>query len=143
MFVSENQFIKGKLTEIESEDFQATIEVSDPKLQDYFVSGAEYALLNAYWGELATLVLDNSIVWNSVKFEPKDSVVYHPDGRVENVKGGWDHEHCRICFQNISLFEADNQFGYVNQNDDWLCESCYQKYVANKSLGFINLGQMF
>jgi hypothetical protein len=139
----ENQFIVGRFSEIIVEKFQASIEFSDPKFQDYFVGGTEYPLLDAYWGELATLVLDNSIIWKRVKFEPKDSILYHPDGRVENVKGGWDHEHCRICFQNISLFEAENQFGYVNQKDDWLCESCYQKYAANKSLGFINLDQMF
>jgi hypothetical protein len=141
--VPENKFIRGKLNELNSDNFQVSVEVSNLEFQDYFSVGDIYPLLDGYWGDLAKLVFDDSLIWQKVKFEAQDSIVYHPDGTVETVQGGWDHEHCRICLQNISNFEAANHYGYVNQDADWLCESCYQKYVTNKSLGFINLDQVF
>jgi hypothetical protein len=141
--IDENRFVEGKFTDVNLPNYQVTIDVSDLASQDYLRVGEEYPLLDGYWGELVELVFNNSIIWKRVKFESKDSTVYHPDGRVEILKGGWNHEHCKICFQNISMFEADDQFGYVNQKDDWLCESCYQKYAANKSLDFVKLDQIF
>ena len=141
--VAENEFIKGKFLEIHSESFQASIESSNLESQNYLRVYRTYPLLDGYWGGLAELVLNPSMVWKKMKFESHDTNTYYPDGRVEFVKDGWDHEHCQICFQNISTFEEGEHFGYVNQNDDWLCESCYQKYVASKSLSFINHDQLF
>jgi hypothetical protein len=141
--VAKDEFINGKLLEIHSESFQASIESSNLESKNYLRVGETYPLLDGYWGGLAELVLSPSIVWKKMRFEPHDSEALFPDGRVEIVEDGWDHEHCQICFQNISTFEEDEHFGYANQNDDWLCESCYQKYVVSKSLSFINLDQLF
>jgi hypothetical protein len=141
--VNQNEFIKGKFSEINSQNFQATIDVSNLYSQGYLVVGKDYPLLDGYWGDLVELVFNNSITWKQVKFEHHDSTAHYPDGKVEIIKGGWDHEHCQICSQTISTFEKDNNYGYVNQDDNWLCESCYQRYVLKKSLDFINLNQVF
>jgi len=141
--VRENKFMRGRLSEINLQTFQINIEVSDLASQNDLAIGVNYPLLDGYWGDLAELVLNVALVWQKVKFEPRDSSIHHPDGTTETSQDGWDHEHCRICSQNISMLEADNKYGYVNQNDDWLCESCYQKYVLRKSLDFINPHQVF
>ena len=140
---NQNNFIKGRFSEVNLQDFQVTIEVSDIDSQVYLEVGKVYPLLDGYWGELTELVFDNSIIWERRKFEPRDSTVHYPDGRVEIAQGGWDHEHCKICSQNISTFETDENYGYVNQSDNWLCETCYQNYVSKKSLDFIYLNQLF
>jgi hypothetical protein len=140
---NQNNFIEGRFSEVNLQDFQVTIEVSDVDSQKYLEIGKDYPLLDGYWGELTELVFDNSIIWKRHKFEPHDSTVHYPDGRVEIAKDGWDHEHCRICLQKISTFETDKNYGYVNQSDHWLCESCYQNYVLKKSLDFIYLNQLF
>jgi hypothetical protein len=138
-----NRFLEGRFSVINSSTFQAVIDVSDEHVPISLVVGNEYPLLAGYWGILAELVLNDSTIWKKIKFEPHDSTVRYPDGRVKIVKDGWDHEHCRICFQTISSVEVDNEDGYVNEEGDWLCKSCYQNYVVKRSLGFINLGQMF
>jgi hypothetical protein len=51
-----------------------------------------------------------------------------PGGFV--VPGGWDHEHCRLCWERISDIEAGKNFGYTD-GKDWLCESCYEKYIVS------------
>jgi len=50
-------------------------------------------------------------------------------------KGGWDHEECRICDTHIG--RGGWPEGYVNQNDDWLCQTCYERYGRTRDLGFI------
>ena len=35
------------------------------------------------------------------------------------------------------ISEYENPYGYQDQDDQWLCETCYQKYVVPKSLDFI------
>ena len=141
--VNQNKFIWGRLSEINLQSFQTTVDVSFVVSREYLEICRVYPFLSGYWGDMAELVFDNSIIWKRVKFKPHDSTRYHPDGRVEIVKGGWDHEHCQICKQTISTYENDDHYGYANQDDNWLCDSCYHKYVLKKSLDFIILDQVF
>jgi hypothetical protein len=60
------------------------------------------------------------------RFLPTDSIRYHPDGSEERIAGGWDHEHCRLCWET---FDAETPFAYVS-GDDWLCGECYDDYIA-------------
>jgi len=92
--------------------------------------GRAYPYLDGYWGERAELVYDAARVWVRAEFRPRDSV---RQGKV--ISGGWDHEHCRICWEKIS--ESTQPFGYHDQDEDWVCESCYEKYVTTKSIDFI------
>jgi len=48
---------------------------------------------------------------------------------------GWDHEECRICDTHIGLGGLAE--GYVNQDDQWLCQTCYQRYGRTRDLEFI------
>ncbi|HTP30785.1 MAG TPA: hypothetical protein VMJ75_01350 [Candidatus Acidoferrales bacterium] len=50
------------------------------------------------------------------------------------VPGGWDHEHCQLCREHIN----NGDFGYRDEDDHWLCESCYDKYVKHHDLSFVD-----
>jgi len=63
-------------------------------------------------------------------FPPDDPLHGLPD----IVKGGWDHEHCEYCAGRIE----SPQWAYVNTTDDYVCESCFCKYIANHDLSFVD-----
>ena len=50
-------------------------------------------------------------------------------------KGGWDHEECWICYSHIGRGGLPE--GFVNQDDKWLCQFCYERYGRTRDLGFI------
>lgn len=63
-----------------------------------------------------------------------------PDGTLASgtapqlVPGGWDHEHCQLCRRHIN----NGDFGYRDEDDHWLCENCYDKYVKPRDLSFVD-----
>jgi hypothetical protein len=50
------------------------------------------------------------------------------------VPGGWGHEHCDLCRSHIEVGE----FGHCDQNGRWVCEKCYERYVAAHNLAFVD-----
>jgi hypothetical protein len=55
-------------------------------------------------------------------------------GAQQVIPGGWDHEHCQLCRGHID----HGDFGYRDQDELWMCESCYNKYVKSHDLSFID-----
>jgi hypothetical protein len=51
------------------------------------------------------------------------------------VRGGWDHEHCELCRGKIGVGGAP--VGYRDNDDQWLCESCYDHYAKQHDLSFL------
>jgi hypothetical protein len=51
-------------------------------------------------------------------------------GSASVVSNGWAHEHCSLCWKNISESEHEEPFGYVS-NYDWICQECYRKYIKS------------
>jgi hypothetical protein len=143
IYKDRNTIIIGRFIKINSGTGSGAIITSKYFPRDLFNLGTTYPLLDGYWGERVKIVLDASRKWKRVKFKPRDSIMHYNDGRVEEIKGGWDHEHCRICWQRISAYEDEENFGYVDQNDSWLCLSCYKKYIIPQSIAFVNLNQIF
>jgi hypothetical protein len=104
--------------------------------------------MDGYWGERAELVLDENRNWNRLAFEPSDMVVFPAAGGSSMgtrlspeapsggklVAGGWDHEHCDICPKKIGC--GGESMGYFSVPDSWVCEECYNKFVAPRSLAF-------
>ena len=87
------------------------------------------------------LVEDRTRVWREEAFAPTDAVrimdedmtALAPAGREdapdgEIVPGGWDHEHCSLCWRKISLFPGDGPAGYT-EGEEWLCRPCYTAYI--------------
>lgn len=50
------------------------------------------------------------------------------------VPGGWDHEHCELCRGHID----HGDFGYRDNDERWICERCYDRYVKSHDLSFVD-----
>ena len=135
LLIPPDKFIKGKISDLQVEKSRAIFTLIDSAARKMLQRGASYTYFDGYWGYRAQLVLDRSRILQRAPFRPSDTQRRKWDGTLEVVKGGWDHEHCEICLERIS--EDENPFGYVDQNDKWICETCYEKYVVPGSLGFI------
>jgi len=80
--------------------------------------------------------------WSFEKWEPKPAIKdksgstskyvgqkYNQD-EWEYLEEGWNHDHCEICTIMICESEyAVEQFGYVNENEDWICHECFGKLI--------------
>jgi hypothetical protein len=109
------------------------------------IAGSIYKFIS-WWGDSQLdIAQSNPARWEKREFEPKDAVKLHTsDGLVmarkfdagealpkaEIVQGGWNHEHCFLCWKRISQHEDDEQVGYTD-GKDWLCEACYERFVAS------------
>jgi hypothetical protein len=86
------------------------------------------------------LVEDRSRWWHLKTFEPSAASEHFIEGvrvlgktsgsaAASNViEGGWDHEHCELCWTTISPFPGDSPTGYTD-GDRWLCAPCYTQYI--------------
>lgn len=57
-----------------------------------------------------------------------------PKSEPRQVPGGWGHEHCDLCKTHIDAGE----FGYCDPGGRWMCEKCYERYVVQRDLSFID-----
>lgn len=125
--------------------------------------GTRLAWLDAYWQARLILNVSNpDHAWQRVHFTAQDAAletengvrVRRPDGSGDGaatsrrmrvydadqaapsgvMPGGWDHEHCEICWEHI---DAENPIGYVDDDEDWLCEKCHSKWAARQDIGFV------
>src|SRR4051812_45104331 len=92
------------------------------------------------------LVEDPTRTWHRADFAPSDMVLLRrgdgqasvgrslspnevPPSDAEIVKGGWDHEHCELCWAEISAAGGNPSAGYTD-GKGWLCTACYDRYIA-------------
>lgn len=51
--------------------------------------------------------------------------------KFELIENGWTHDHCEICFTNIS--EGDNNSDFeidgFEYDSDWICKCCYENLI--------------
>jgi len=115
-------------------------------------TGHEYAFRSWWTPDQLRVAQSEPHQWHRRCFQPSDMMAFRqPDGsRIGRkmdqekvpqdgfvVKGGWDHEHCRLCWKTISEHEPDDHYGYVNDSD-WVCQECFDRYlksVFGKQLG--------
>jgi hypothetical protein len=142
-YVGHDIFVETRFLDINHQDLSGAFLVNDIAKKNLFKIGATYPFMGGYWGERAHLVYDSSREWQRVEFVPRDAIRYYPDGETEVVEGGWNHEHCAICSQKISPYELDNEYGYQDQDDSWVCQACYEQYIMPKNLDFIIIDQVF
>jgi hypothetical protein len=136
IMLSPGKFIWGRLASIKTEDKTAQFILDNEKETALFQIGYEYEYLDGYWGERAELTFDTTRNWKRTEFVPRDAVRHLANGTTEDEPGGWDHEHCEICWETISQVD-EHKFGYKDQNDKWLCEQCFKSYILPKYLDFI------
>jgi len=146
-----HQLIWGRFHRVNSIDNTCDFcpdEVADlSKLQ----TGRSYPYIDGYWGERAELALDPGRQWKETAFEPSDMVQFPAEGggrlatRLssnapsggEVVPGGWDHEHCDICWKKIGC--GGEPFGFYSDPNAWVCSECYTKHVTPRSIEFAGM----
>ena len=93
------------------------------------------------------LVEDRSRHWRLAPFQPSDSVASESNGQTVVRKheadddaataahvmpSGWDHEHCALCWQEISLIPGTDHSGYTDGRD-WLCTKCHERFIIPRT----------
>lgn len=116
-----------------------------------FPAGTRWPLFSRFWDSPVRVVLDRSQGWQAVRFEPRAAFVEEPneegwrmsrplqpgdeartDGHID--PGGWDHEHCELCWGHIEVGESSEAFRREHQ---WVCPQCYEAFVAPPDLRFV------
>jgi len=57
-----------------------------------------------------------------------------PSSEPRQVPGGWGHEHCDLCKTHIDA----GALGYCDPGGRWMCEKCYERYVMQRDLAFVD-----
>lgn len=147
-----NESFWGTMDGISRESKTATLWTSDWKPDGPVQIGTSWPVIDACWRlEFIDAILNPEHPWKRVKFIPRDAQHFEESGRrgwapaaqplSENATplhielGGWDHEHCEICMQTIG--HGGDAFGYVDDEDQWLCEGCYTKHADSHDLSFV------
>ena len=98
----------------------------------HFEVGRSYPYLDCYWGERAELVLDRQRSWQRTHCKPSDARRFKREDAIwmtpassagaeegEIVKGGWDHEHCAICWETLG--SGGQAEGFLSPPHTWVC----------------------
>jgi hypothetical protein len=70
----------------------------------------------------------------STRYYPASDQTSPPSSERRIVASGWDHEHCVLCNAHIDM----GGFGYCDSDGEWMCEKCYERYVAQHDLAFVD-----
>jgi hypothetical protein len=96
--------------------------------------------------EQLRLVEDTARSWVRTTFSPSDMLLIRrqpgersmgrrvrpgerPDPDSEIIEGGWDHEHCELCWAEIAASGEHQREGYTD-GKTWICVSCFNAYIA-------------
>jgi hypothetical protein len=81
--------------------------------------------------------------WTRQPWFPRDALVHrngsatslyigqkYDPAKIDLVPGGWNHDHCAICFWDLfQTDDAEHGVGYTDGHD-WLCAECYERFVV-------------
>ncbi|MBN1788026.1 MAG: hypothetical protein JW806_06485 [Sedimentisphaerales bacterium] len=157
IFATPVKLISGKFKLLSDNTGELSLET--PSDISRLKSGEEYEFMDGYWGERAQFVLEET-VWTKIDFKTQDcygqrdektgkiTVMSAPgfvppkdDKSWVLVENGWDHEHCGICWETICDKGCHDQVCYINSNNVYICESCYEKYISKKNWDFTELNK--
>lgn len=127
---------------VECDDRRAAFETDiDPELALVAPRAGELCeFFLTYDEEQLAAMQDRTRSWTPAKFHPSPAFRWESDhGSVvrraaetetpppdaERVEGGWDHEHCLVCYATLN--EDAEAF---TSNGEWLCAKCFDHYVV-------------
>ena len=145
-----DHFIIGDLVHLDTQS-KTAIFISPDTVAAQIPQATSLPWLDGYWqAYLVQRIADPDWTWTRIKFAPDDAIQFTqgevrgwtkigstlPPGskRVGVLPKGWDHEHCEICNGKIGI--SGDSFGYVDSEDCWLCEQCYEKYASRHDVSF-------
>jgi hypothetical protein len=151
--IFEDSLVWGKFVSIVTDEKTARFIPDRKEITAALHIDSKYDYLDGYWGERADLVFDRNLKWVRNEFKSEDAIEFIIDGKrirgvsgqqpiagaeeVHCIEGGWDHEHCAICWETIGDYEVQKKTGYKNQNNEWICTHCYCSYVIPKKIDFV------
>jgi hypothetical protein len=91
-----------------------------------FIEGREVKL----WTKLTRADVQRGLS----RHDPSENQTSTPSGGTRLVPSGWDHEHCELCNSHVDV----GMFGYCDQDERWMCEKCYARYVMRRDLAFVD-----
>ena len=130
--VEDSQFVWGRFSFVNLNERTCLFQLDNPDELRLVEVGHSYPYFDGYWGERAAIVLDRRRDWKRERFVPRDAL----NQFGQTITGGWDHEHCAICWAKIGNGGEPEAF-FDSAHDTWLCETCYTAYVKTASLSFI------
>ncbi len=151
LLLPNERLVSGRFVNV---DLQSLIAAFVPAAAEDFSAlqaGTTYPRFDGYWGERAALVLNRQRHWSQRTFEPVDALAFKRPGdtlvsKATNqnmpadstlIKGGWDHEHCNICWETIS--PQTDPVAMFSEPEHWICQKCYDSFVVPRSLDFIHV----
>jgi hypothetical protein len=148
LYLGGGRFLWGRFSQVDRAGTTCSFAPDDPAERPALRAGESYPYVDGYYGERAELVLDPARTWRQAEFRPTDAIRVpdagggmwvRPAGATpqggELLPGGWDHEHCSICWERIG--GGGQAAGFVSGEDDWVCGECYRQFVAPRSLAFV------
>lgn len=120
LYVGNDRFVQGRFVRHDPSTGEAQFKPDDARDLGVLEPGHGYPALDSYWGERAELVADRTREWRRTRFR---------------ARAHWDHEHCAICWEKIA--EYAHPFGYRDQHDVWVCETCYGRFIEPRSFDFL------
>lgn len=135
LYLGDDQLVEGKFRNVNQPTKSVSFAFKDPDSVLEIKPGESIPYIDGYWGERALIVLDRSLDWQECTFGPRDAIKTFHNGRTEEIPGGWDHEHCAICWATIS--QKENQVFMKSSQDDCVCLDCFRNHVEPRSIDFI------
>ncbi|HEV2296946.1 MAG TPA: hypothetical protein VGR72_00330 [Candidatus Acidoferrales bacterium] len=150
LFARNAESMIGDLKELTKEQKTAVFIAAYPNR--WAAVGVRVPYVDGYWDASdIEMVLDENHGWRRLTFDAQDALMSrYEGGRMlrkasdvsadENtpgqiIPGGWDHEHCKLCWKHID----PQQIAYVDTDRNWLCEACYEDYIVRHDLSFIEI----
>jgi hypothetical protein len=152
LFITIEDDVQGIVTEFDPDAATAVLSVVTEHLHPAVVPGASFPVYDNYWVGKLHLVLDDDVHWTRMQFVAPDAFVEpsetpgwrkwriatpedesRTDGQI--VKGGWDHEHCELCWQKIG--DGGEPNGYFDGTNNWVCDRCYNRFIGPRDLRFV------
>jgi hypothetical protein len=148
LYLGGGRFLWGRFSRVDRAEGTCSFAPDDPAELCALRAGESYPYVDGYYGERAELVLDPARAWQQAEFQATDAVRVPAAGGGmwvrpadaapqggELLPGGWDHEHCSICWERIG--GGGQATGFLSGADDWVCQECYRLFVAPRSLAFV------
>jgi hypothetical protein len=150
--ISKQKSARGKLHALDAASGAAIFVPWEGR--EHLAVGMELPWIDGFWRAVdIEMVIDPAWSWTKLRFEPRDAwmtadikrrmlrpapagVNLVPSGATL-VPKGWDHEHCRFCWEKIGAGGVAT--GFVDDAGTWLCESCYSQFVVTHDLSFIEI----
>jgi hypothetical protein len=138
---------------LDHDSLKAVLHLQEKDVHELLRPGERFPYFHRRWDPRhVSLALNSELAWNKIQVMSDDTgdsssgaSGWQPAGEklivgaqfLESRKDGPDHENCSYCFESLGPNEIETH-GYKNDvHDDWVCQSCFDKYIVPHDLSFL------